>query len=261
MGTSQGSDTGTGLCPPAPPATCHVPSSPSPWLSHNIYSGPGNLAGATALSREPVIPLSPPSLMPVPTGAPPNCPSVPYQPQCLLSRAEPGFVPHTSYLPPNVPATVLGGQQDVPSCHQPPGTRHPPLGTARGTNCSAQRGQLGWGRKIWVQGGSLEWREEDFGRGRKIEVRKRFEQGITCGKWFSHHSKKKPSFLKHLSVAPSLGSEKGKTQQSLSRKNPRCSPWGFWCWGMRGAIPMSLCPHIPVSPSHRCCAHLEHSCL
>lgn len=122
-GTSQHSETGTGLGPPAPPAatdTCHVPSSPSPWLSHNIYSTPGNLAGATALPREPVTPLCPPSFMFVPTGAPPKlslCPlsaSVPV----VTSRA---WIPSPHLLSATeCSSKSLGGQQDVPSCHHPP---------------------------------------------------------------------------------------------------------------------------------------------
>lgn len=147
-GTSQHSETGTGLGPPAPPAatdTCHVPSSPSPWLSHNIYSAPGNLAGATALPREPVTPLCPPSFMFVPTGAPPNCPSVPYQPRCLLSQAEPGFLPHTSYLPPNVPARASGGSRTCPAATTPPrdSQRHKLLWT---------EGTVGLGKEVLSPG-------------------------------------------------------------------------------------------------------------
>lgn len=145
MGTSRPTEANLMLAPHIPPRavdTCHVPLSPSPWLSNNIYSSSGNLAGATALFREAVTPLSPPQLHAFPEWAPhPQTVRLSLiSQQVPLSPAQPGFVPHTPYLPPNAPAAEHGGGQDLLCCHNPSGDLLFPK-PPRDPNCS------GLGRK------------------------------------------------------------------------------------------------------------------
>lgn len=164
MGTSQASETGTGLGSPAPPdshshlprAIVPVPMALTQYLQRSREFGRGHCSASRACdpSVSPQLRVcthwGPPKLSLCPLSA-----SVPV----VTSRA---WIPSPHLLSATeCSSNSLGGQQEVPSCHHPPGT-------ARGTDCSGQRGQLAWGRKFWVQGGSFGSREEDFGLGRKI---------------------------------------------------------------------------------------------
>lgn len=166
--------------------------------------------------------------------------------QCLLSRAEPGIVPDTFYLPPNAPVSQCvcvceTGRALLP----PPPSTHHPLEPPRDTNCSQQRGRigvrkgrLGQGRKFWVRGGNFGSEDEALGQTRKIWVRgRRFGLGTI------ELAEELPNFLPSCYL---LWSQE-------------------WCWATADGCPhgpMFPRPHIPMSPRpHVPCAYLEHSCL
>lgn len=152
MGTSRPTEANLMLAPHIPPRavdTCHVPLSPSPWLSNNIYSSSRNLAGATALFREAVTPLSPPPSCTLFLSGPPThklsvCPLSASRSRCHQHSLDLSPTPLISH--PTLQLQSTGVDRTCPAATTPLGTCCPPSHPETQT-------ALDWGerRKIWIR--------------------------------------------------------------------------------------------------------------